>query len=383
MKNKKVSIAIASCLCIMILLALSSAVKPEPLTDRDQANKEYEQLLEEFGLSAKMDKLGVPGVSLAVIKGGKLEWAKGYGLLQAGTDEEINTETLFSVGSLSKVGTALMCLKLQDDGLLKVDTDVNQYLQSWKVPDNEYTQKQAVTLRRIMSHTAGLTVHGFADFKPEEDLPTTVQILKGEKPAKNRAVYVDIPVGSQFRYSGGGTTIEQMIIEDLRDQAFHEAAKELLFEPLDMSRSSYENPLPTEVGNIAKAHNRRGKPIAQPRGYQSMPEAAASGLWTTPSDYAKLIIMLMKAYEGDDFYLSQETVQDMMTPVDPSEYGLGPRIKASTDDVQFSHGGSNDSYKAHFIGTLGAQNGIVIFTNGAQGTTLIREILPVFDPVLF
>ncbi len=375
MKKHNTLAVIGGLIIVIGILACSS----RPTADSEEQQSGYEKALEQFGLSSRMDHYGVPGISFAVIKNGETEWAKGYGVLQQGADEKVNTETMFSVGSVSKVGAAIISLKLQENGELVIDTDVNEYLTSWKIPENQYTQEQAVTLRHIMSHTGGLTVHGFADFNPNERLPTTIQILSGKGPAKNSPVYVNIPVGSQFRYSGGGTTIEQLVIEDLTDLPFHEAAESLLFQPLGMERSSYENPLPGSMGNIAKAHNRSGRPVALPRGYQSMPEAAASGLWTTPSDFAKLMIMLMEAYEGEHAYLSQQTVADMMTPVDPSNYGLGPRIRKNENGIQFSHGGSNDSYRARFIGFLGRKNGLVIFTNGTAGADLIDEVLPLFD----
>ena len=194
---------------------------------------------------------------------------------------------------------------------------------------------------------------------------------------------MNIPIGSRFRYSGGGTTVEQLVIEDLTGKSFHEVASEMLFQPLGMSRSSYQNPLPEEMGNIAKAHNRNGQPVALPRGYQSMPEAAASGLWTTPSDFAQLMIMLMEAYDGKHSYLNQSTVRDMMSPVNPSQYGLGPQIEIKGDDIIFSHGGANDSYKAHFSGSISQKTGFIIFTNGAGGHQLIRDLRPVFEEMLF
>ncbi|WP_436516975.1 serine hydrolase domain-containing protein [Ekhidna sp. To15] len=149
---------------------------------------DYESLLEQFELTSRMDYYGVPGISLAVIRDGKLDWAKGYGWLQAGGTEKVNAQTLFSVGSISKVGAAVLSLKLHEEGKLDIDEDVNQYLKLWKIEENDYTKDQAVTLRHIMSHTAGLTVHGFADFNPGEPQPTTVQILNGEWPAKNYPV---------------------------------------------------------------------------------------------------------------------------------------------------------------------------------------------------
>jgi CubicO group peptidase (beta-lactamase class C family) len=252
---------------------------------------------------------------------------------------------------------------------------VNDYLRRWKVPANELTAREPVTLRRILSHTAGLTVHGFADFQPGESLPTVVQILDGTGPAKNAPVRVDLLPGSEFRYSGGGVTVEQLVIEDVTGLEFAEAAREYVFDPLGMNRSTYVNPLPAEHGNVALAHGPDGAPRALPRGWEAMPEAAASGLWTTPSDYARLIIALIESYQGDgDTFLTFEIARDMMTEVPPSIFGLGPEVGGEGPTRNFVHGGANDSYRAHMSGYLAQGDGLVIFTNGARGGELIREI---------
>lgn len=389
MKRVKIIGLVCSILLGVVVLFWSfnsvsdGALSSNPNQKNSQLQNVYENALQEFDLTSKMKNHNVPGISFAVIKDGKLDWAKGYGILQKGKPELINTETMFSVGSISKVGAAIMALKLQSEGKLDIDSPINQYLKSWKIPENRYTKEQPVTLRRIMSHTAGLTVHGFADFQPDEKLPTTVQILKGERPAKNGAVYVNIPVGSRFRYSGGGTTITQLVVEDITNKSFYKAAQDFLFKPLKMKRSSYQNPLPISFGNIAKAHNRNGNPVALPRGYQSMPETAASGLWTTPTDFSKVMLMLIDSYYGEDStYLSQSITKDMMKPVVPSTYGLGPRIKHEDNKIQFSHGGANDSYRANFIGYMHNKNGVIVFTNGTNGSDLIDELLPVFETLL-
>ncbi len=323
-----------------------------------------------------MQKHNVPGVSIAVVEKGNLKWAKGFGVIQKNKKEKITKETMFSVGSVSKVGTALTTLRLVKDGVLDLDKDVNDYLKSWKVPENRFTKINKVTLRRIMSHTAGLTVHGFADFLPGEKLPTTVEILNGTYPAKNNAVIVNIPVGSRFRYSGGGTTVEQLVLEDVLNKDFDVIANENVFESLNMLRSTYKNPVPKQFKNIAKAHNSRGNPTALPRGYESMPENGASGLWTTPSDLSKMIIAIMKSYHYNSNFLGENIAQEMLTPIAPSKFGLGPRILKENGETYFRHGGSNNSYKAYFIGNLNKLNALIMFTNGANGNDLIHEVLP-------
>jgi len=326
-------------------------------------------------IQERMAHWKVPGMSLAVIRDGKIAWAKSYGVKQAGTDDMIDTETVFSVGSCSKVGTAAITLRLVDEGKLDLNTDVNKYLTRWQVPQNEFTETRAVTLRGIMSHSAGLTVHGFPDFRPGAELPTVVDTLNGTKPARTRPVRVFAEPGTRYKYSGGGVTIEQLVIEEVTGLSFPEAARHHLFEPLAMTRSTYENPLPTSHGNIARAHNSRGEPTALPRGWESMPEMGASGLWTTPSNYARMLIAFIESYRSAaDTFLSADVARDMMTEVGPSPYGLGPKLSGQGTHRRFAHGGSNNSYKAAMEGHLVTGDGLVVFTNGANGGSLLREV---------
>lgn len=322
----------------------------------------------------------VPGLSLAVIRDRNIVWLKGYGVKQSGSKDKINSDTLFSVGSISKVGTAVVTLKQVDLGRFKLDADINQYLTSWKVPESRYNKQSAVTLRRILSHTAGFNVHGFADFQPGESLPKTVDILTGKYPAKSSPVRLIFEPGSSFKYSGGGTTVQQMLLEDTLGKDFASLTQEQLFKPLGMNRSTYLNPVPNSLGNIAKAHDRSGRPRALPRGYEAMPEQAASGLWTTPGDLSKLIITLMQAYDGHhSSFISQKLAREMMIPVEPSEFGLGPVI---VDKTIFQHGGANDSYKAFFQGNLQTGDGYVIFTNSASGRGLINQLKVILNKLI-
>lgn len=328
-----------------------------------------------WSLAERMAHYKVPGVSIAVIRQGDVAWARGYGLLAAGGKQAVDTDTVFSVGSLSKVGAAVVTLRLVDDGQLELDRNVNDYLARWQVSANAYVAAQPVTLRGLLSHTAGLTVSGFPDFAPGEALPDILDVLEGRPPAKTGPVIANYVPGTRARYSGGGVTVEQLVIEDVTGLSFEAAARRELFEPLGMHRSTYVNPLPASIGNIARAHGRDGLPRALPRGWEAMPEAAASGLWTTPRDYARLVIALLDAWRGTPgALLSQELAREMMTEVGPSSFGLGPEMQGRGMQRLFSHSGANESYRAWMEGHLVTGNGAVIFTNGANGSLLRDEI---------
>jgi CubicO group peptidase (beta-lactamase class C family) len=338
-----------------------------------EATEAFESAL---GIPGRMAYYRVPGVSIAIVRDGAVAFARGYGVTQSGSDECVDPETAFSVGSLSKVAAATVTLTLVDDGVLDLDGDVDPYLTRWAVPANGLTQAEPVTLRRIMSHTAGFNVPGFANYQPQEPVPTILDILDGRPPAKNAPIRVTLLPGSAYRYSGGGVMVEQLAIEDVTGLSLDAAARQRVFDPLGMTRSTYENPLPAAHGNIAKAHGPSGSPTALPRGWETMPEEAAAGLWTTPSDLGRLIVGLIDSFHGEPgAVLSVAAARDMMTRVAPSDTGLGPGITVTPAEIVFSHGGANDSYHAAMYGLLNARAGVVVATNGANGQGFVDEVV--------
>lgn len=174
----------------------------------------------QFSLQQLMEALKVPGLNVTVVDDFKIAWTKTYGVTEAGTTTPVTVNTLFQAGSISKPVAATGALYLVQHGKLSLDEDVNHELKTWKVPENEFTASQKVTLRRILSHSAGLTVHGFPGYEVGEPLPTLVQIFNGAKPANTAPIRVDFVPGSKSRYSGGGVTIEQQLIVDVTGKPF-------------------------------------------------------------------------------------------------------------------------------------------------------------------
>lgn len=374
-------------LLFLILLIGIQACKQVPLSNKTSPTKAAVQTktvveLDSFDIQINQLKAehNLPGVSFAFIKDGNIHSTRQYGKLQKSKADLINSETMFSVGSISKVVNAFLILKLVDSGKLDLDTDINQYLIDWKVPQNRFTKSGPVTLRHILSHTSGFSVHGFADYLPEEPIPTTLQVLNGLAPAKNEKVALIFPVGSKEKYSGGAITITQKIVEDITGLPYHEAAQKLLIAPLGLKRTSYENPLPSHWKNVAKAHNESGEEVALPRGYQTMPEAAASGLWTSPSDLAQILIAVYASLEAhSDSFISKNLATQMITKVGPSKFGLGPGISSHKGDKLMQHAGANESYRAYFCFYFEKGTGYVGFTNGTNGMDFLMGSLDLFD----
>ena len=330
--------------------------------------------LPHWSLAERMAQHSVPGTSVAVIRDGKLVYARGFGTRQAGSNAPVDADTLFSVGSVSKVVTAAVSLREVADGRLDLDGSVNGYLRSWKIPADAGIDPDTISLRMLMSHTAGLGVWGFEDYQPGETLPTLLQTLNGQAPAKNAAVRIQFPPGSRMLYSGGGVTIEQLLLQDTSGKSFAQLADERVFGPIGMSRSTFVNPLPADTRNVAHAHDKQGQPTALPRGWESFPEQAASGLWTSANDLGRFVAALLNAYRGQDAFLPQPLAIAMMTEVAPSQHGLGPRLEGEGRSRVFHHGGSNDSYRAWIEGYPASGDGFVILTNGTNGGRLATEL---------
>jgi len=205
------------------------------IEDRQLPNR---QGLDPFTLREIMDKLHVPGLSIAVVKDFQVQWSKGYGVRDSRTGDPITDQTLFQVASITKCMGAVVALRLVQDGALNLDQDVNGYLKRWKVPENEFTRVEKVTLRRLLSHTAGLTVSGFRGYAEGEAVPSILQMLDGLPPANNAPVRVDRIPGSGYRYSGGGYTVLQLLLEDATGRPLPKLVTEYVFEPAGMTRST-------------------------------------------------------------------------------------------------------------------------------------------------
>lgn len=324
-----------------------------------------------FTIAERLAHYKVPGVSVAVFENGQLAWARGYGVVEAGSSAAVTPSTLFQAASISKPVAAVAAMILVERGKLVIDEPVNARLVSWKVADTELAKSEPVTLRRLLSHTAGLTVHGFRGYAANESAPTLVQLLNGEAPSNSKRIEVDIPPGSRHRYSGGGYSVAQQLMIDVTGKPFPDLMRELVLTPAGMKDSTYEQPLPAaRVSQAATGHRGTGEPIAGKR--HTYPEMAAAGLWTTPTDLTRFAIAMQKAWSGSPgTIVSHDTARLMLSPQPSSPtYGLGFGLNGD----EFGHGGSNEGFKCTLVAYKDGR-GAAVMTNGDRGAELGREIL--------
>jgi CubicO group peptidase (beta-lactamase class C family) len=325
-------------------------------------------------IQERMKHYKVPGVSIAVINNYKVEWAHSYGVKDIETNEPVTTETLFQAGSISKPVAAMAALKRVEQGKIALDQNINDKLTSWKLPDNEFTAKRKVTLANLLSHTGGLTVHGFPGYAVGEKIPTLPQVLDGAEPANTAAVRVDMEPGVKFRYSGGGVTIAQLAIMDIEKKPYPQIAQETVLGPLGMTNSTYDQPLPAETRKkAASGHRSDGKPVEGK--IHIYPEMAAAGLWTTPTDLARFAIEVQLSIAGkSNKTLSKEMTAKMVTPFIDGAPGLGFFIEKHGQATYFGHGGADEGFRAQLLVNRDKGYGAAVMVNSDNGE-IMNEII--------
>lgn len=317
----------------------------------------------------KEDK--VPGVSIAFVDNGRLAWAKGYGYADLETQAKVTPDTVFLSASLSKPVTAMAALHLVEQGILRLDEDVNTKLKGWKVPESHYTKKQKVTLRRLINHSSGLTVNGgiFLGYDTDEKMPTVEQILRGESPSKNSVVSVNFEPGSKRSYSNAGYLVLQQLMTDATGKDFSELIRQIVFVPTNMHQSSFQQPISTSLfRRKAIGYSSSG----QAKKFNLYPFMAPAGLWTTPSDLGKFMITILNDYSGRTTKIvSERTLEQVLNKTDER---LGFSKIFHGHDVLFRHTGSNDGFYCYMIGSVDKRQALIMMTNSDNGFDLVEAI---------
>jgi CubicO group peptidase (beta-lactamase class C family) len=323
----------------------------------------------------RMKKYRVNGVSIAVIHDYKIEWAKGYGMADVSENRPVTENTLFQAASISKSLNSLGVLKLVEEKKIDCDSDLNKYLISWKFPYDNKTGGMKITVKELLSHTAGLTIHGFPGYDREKEIPTIIQVLNGEKPANTMAVRSFEEPGKRVSYSGGGTTILQLLITDVTGLPYEDFMQKEVLDPLGMTSSCYCQP-PDESRSklIATGYKADGKEVTGK--YHVYPEKSAAGLWTNPTELCKYVIETELAFHGESHkVITPEMTRFRLTPVmEDAALGVFVNSRVTGSYKYFNHNGGNEGFLSTYYGCLDSGEGVVIMIN-SENWTIIDEIL--------
>jgi|TARA_R110002072_G_scaffold301694_1_gene482034 CubicO group peptidase (beta-lactamase class C family) len=335
---------------------MSQSAATEETTSIDQ--------LMDAKIPSLLEKTNVPGMAVAIIENGTIIYEKGHGYADVANTIEISKTTGFNIGSISKLFTAWGIMKLVQEEKLDLDIPVETYLKRWKLPKSEFDHSK-VTIRAILSHSAGLSVHGYPGFHPDDKLPNLEASLNGENgPARdNEAVKVILEPQTQFKYSGGGYTILQLVIEETTSQKFEDFVQEHVFEPLNMNSTSFTLD-DSILAKTAKPYNEVGKEIYLER----FTAKAAAGLHTTLEDLSTFA----KAQFNENPVLSQKTIKEMTTiiPITKAKsvaYGLGYATYNFGPITVSGHSGTNTGWEAGFMMDFEKNDGIILLTNSSNG----------------
>jgi CubicO group peptidase (beta-lactamase class C family) len=337
----------------------------------------------DLDVESLLEQSRVPGCSVAVLEDGEIVFSRGYGTSRVASGDPVTQTTRMQACSMSKPVSVLAALRLVEQGLLDLDADVADYLTRWTLPANGDWHPR-LTLRQLASHTAGLTAHGgFPGYRRGSTLPSLVEVLSGVHPANAPGARVDMVPGVQFRYSGAGTSIIQLVMEEVTGTSAPELLAELVLEPLQMSASTFVQ----EVDDVERAHGHSSGGVPVPGGWHVQPEQCAAGLWTTPADYLRLMNSIRVAYAGGSGALiAPETARLLLGPVarlpggrdmtGMSHIGLGFFVSGHDGAPSwFGHTGSNLGFVCVSMASVSTGHGAVVMFNGDNATAASRSIL--------
>lgn len=327
-------------------------------------------------LAQAMQRLKVPGMSVAVIHNFEIHWAKSWGVADVETGAPATNETMYQAASISKPVAAMASLKAVQDGRFGLLQDINTILKSWKLAGSPFGGGGVVTPYTLLSHTSGTgDGFGFPGYEPGAPLPTLPQILNGEKPSNVGPVKLVRPAMQAFHYSGGGVTIQQLALSDTVRKPFPTIMNDWVLKPIGMTNSTYEQPLPKpRERQAARSHGRDGARMGPP--WHVYPELAAAGLWTTPTDLARFAIEVQKTLAGGGGrVLKRATMKEMVSPVGVGDFAVGFTLQKRGQGVYFQHGGSNWGFQCFLIGHVSKGYGAVVMTNADSGGALLFEVV--------
>lgn len=325
-----------------------------------------------FSIEQRLRHYAVPGVGVAIVEGCRVVDQRGFGLAEP-AGRAVNAGTLFQAGSVSKVVAAAGALRLVEQGALELDADIAPHLGGWRLPRAPAAGDSPITLRHLLTHTAGLNVEGFKGYEQGDAVPSLRQVFEGAPPANTDALRVEHAPGSGWRYSGGGFVLVQQLVANASGQPFADALRERVLRPAGMADSSYLPPAnAARRARAATGTLADGRPI--PGGWRLYPEQAAAGLWTTPADLSRFAIALVRSLRGETgALLRQATAADMLRR-QADAWGLGVEVTPAGEPRKFSHTGAPVGFRTLWLMYPDTCQGATVMTNADEGMTLAYEI---------
>ena len=345
-------------LITIITMALSTLFVNAQTTSEKELQKSLDK-----SIPVALKEHNVPGMAIAIIKNDQVIIKKGYGFSNVSLSAKVDTKTGFNIGSISKMFTAWGIMKMVEDGKIDLDTPVATYMTKWKLPTSKFDINK-VTIRNLLQHTAGLSVHGYNGYESKNELTSITKSLSGTS-REEEAVTLIMEPESKWQYSGGGYSILQLIIEEVSGETFADYMQKNIFKPLKMKRTSFKIDKKI-LKKSAKAYDEEENEIP----LRLFNAQAAAGLHTTLND----LILFAKASFSKNPVLSEKSISLLRTPTELSKgnYGMGYMVMNRFGDFTLhGHGGSNEGWHSGFMLDFESKSGIIILTNGSSGRNVL------------
>lgn len=333
--------------------------------------KDYSFLTDSLKIDHQLENHKLAGLSLVVFENYNIVYSNQFGLKSTNSDEKIDDSTVFSTASISKPITALLCFILEEKGLIDLDEPIDNYLKRWHLPKSQFTENKNPTWKQFLNHTAGTSQHGFADFYEGDTIPTIKQSLLGQLPRYDKEIEFLFSPGTSWSYSGGGYVIVQMALEDTLNKPIAELADEFIFSPLDLKNTTMIQPNQNGfLTNVALVHDKDNKVIKT--GLPITPQVAPSGLWSTPTDLAKLTIEIQNALRNKENKVISHNVAKKVIEVTALKDAVGgwsygwQRSFGFDNYDWFMCNGSNTGVGGDIFATTTDGNGFVFLANGEK-----------------
>ena len=317
-------------------------------------------------LEERMAQLEVRSASVAIYRGGELHWASAYGEAQ-------NVDTLFQAASLSKAVAAVGIVALAREVGFDLDADLTRSFAILKDP-NVNPEGASITLRQLLSHSAGTTISGFPGYDRDGAIPSTLDIALGRNGSTTTGIQIEANRIGQRRYSGGGFHLAQLWAETVSGETFPSLMQRLVLEPVGMRRSTFDLIASDDerAANLAPGYGEEGLPADG--GWLLYPQSAAAGLWSTPTDYGRFISALIASVTKDNNRgIHPDVGREVLNPA-IGFTGLGVGFQIRQAQVRLSNSGDNRGYWNHTMSFPAQGDVIVVMTNGPGGFILMGDI---------